>query len=78
VLLGRLPRQQLYERHERTARTGRHLGLRRIARCAFGWLIVGLRRVVGHPITRTVKEGDPVYLPTIINRHPVFLALVAL
>jgi hypothetical protein len=77
VLLGRLPRQEPYDRHQRGARTGRHLGLRRIARCRFGWLDLGLRRAVGHVITRTVKEGDRVYLLTIINRHPVFLALVA-
>jgi hypothetical protein len=66
VLLGRLPRQEPDERHQRGARTGRQLGLGQIARCRFGRLDIGLRRAVGHVITRTVKKGDPVYPLTII------------
>ena len=77
-LLGRLPRQEPDERHQGGARTGRHLGLRRIARWRLGRLDLGWRRVVGHLITRTVKEGDPLYPLKIIIRHPVFPAVVAL
>jgi hypothetical protein len=78
VLLCRALAEHPRERHERGTRTGRQLRLRRIARCRFGRLDLGRRRVVGHVITRAVIEGDPLYPLTIIGRHPVSLAVVDL